>query len=210
MGYFYGIQLQYHYRGKTPGFRQFLEGISPKTGFESFYEVGFIFSQDKLILPFLDLQEKLFILSQIGIGWEIKSRILLHKNLYFAVYPKGSYSSSWFSTGIKDFSSTLKTSRFGCDIDIMPKGFMVLKGNWIADYNIRYLENNGNLRTFIAKGWEFGIRLVISHTIVKPFHFWGIEFDLERFPFEIYFGQVKDEYTHTKLRMNRFNITFLM
>ena len=150
------------------------------------------------------------ILSQVGLGLEMSTRFRALKTLYFSFYPFGNISSSWFSLGLKNYSTTSYSAQVGCEFEMMPRGFVTLRGGWIPAYHIRYSEKSGGLRTFEGDGWELGLRLIISHTILRTFNLFGLEIDFERIPFEFHLSHIKDQFTGTLMKMRRFGISFLL
>jgi len=209
MNYPYAIQLQYVERMRTPEYKKFLDTIQPTTPMRSFFDLGLIFHQGWL-LSVIDFQERFFVLSHIGVGCEVQSRIRLLKTLYFSFYPRGGVESAWLSTGLKNYTSTYSTARLGGDFVVMPRGFITLQTSWIPAYRARYSEKRGDLLTFGGEGWEFGIRCVIPKSILNTFRFLDMEVDFQRIPFEFNFGYVKDKYTATRMRIHRFTIGYLL
>ena len=150
------------------------------------------------------------ILSQIGIGFEISSRLKIIKNDYFSLYPQGGVMSSWYSTGLRDYSSTFNSAKLGCDLIFMPSGSLMIRGSWIPVYRIRYALKDGELRTFQGEGWEIGVRVVIPHKIINTFRIFNLEIDFQRIPFEFHFSRIRDEYTGTLMEVRRITIGFLI
>jgi len=208
--YPYGIQFQVTRRLESPEYRAFLENVDSKSQLQSFFDFGLIFHQQGFLIPHLELQEKFLILSQMGLGFEISSRVRILRSLYFTLYPQGGVRSCWFAKGLKDYSSTQYSTRFGCDLVIMPRGYVSFRGSWVPDYRVRYSEKGGELRTFMGEGWELGVRLVIPHGVLNTFRFLGMEFDFQRIPFEFHFSRIRDEYSGTVMRMQRFGIAYLL
>ena len=208
--YIYGIQFQYSHRLRTDDYRSFLENIEPNTHMRSFSDLSFIFHQDNFPLPFVEMEEKLSLLSQVGLVGEITSRIRALRNLYFSFCPYGSIASSWYSTGIRDYTSTSTTIHLGCDVFIMPRGYISFRLSWLPMYHMRYVEKEGHLRTFLGRGWEYGVRFIISHAVIKVFRFLGMEIDFQRIPLEFHFSRIRDEYSGTLLNMRRMSIAYLL
>jgi len=206
----FAVQFQYSHRFRSQEYRDFLNLINPTTSLRSFSDLGFLFRQEKFLLPFIEFQEKLMILSQIGIGFEISSRLKIIKNDYFALYPQGGVMSSWYSTGLRDYSSTFNSAKLGCDLIFMPSGSLMIRGSWIPVYRIRYALKDGELRTFQGEGWEIGVRVVIPHKIINTFRIFNLEIDFQRIPFEFHFSRIRDEYTGTLMEVRRISIGFLI
>ncbi|MCJ7813363.1 hypothetical protein MUP95_08630, partial [bacterium] len=66
------------------------------------------------------------------------------------------------------------------------------------------------LRTFLGEGWEYGVRFIISNAVIKMFRFLGMEIDFQRIPLEFHFGQIRDQYGGTLLKMRRMSIGYLL
>jgi hypothetical protein len=208
--YPYAVQFQYSHRYRSEEYVDFLDTINPTTSMRSYSDAGFIFRQEKVLFSFLELQERLLILSQIGIGYEISSRLKIIENQFFGMYPQGGVMSSWFSTGLKDYSSTCFSANLGCDLVIMPNSNLIIRGSWIPVYRIRYALKNGELRTFQGEGWEIGLRILISHKIINTFRILNLEIDLQRIPLEFHLSRIRDEYTGTLMEVKRMSIGFLI
>jgi hypothetical protein len=208
--YPYAVQFQYNHRDRSEEYVHFLDQINPTTSLRSYSDAGFIFRQEKVLFSFLELQERLLILSQIGIGYEISSRLKFIENLFFGLYPQGGVMSSWFSTGLKDYSSTCFSANLGCDLVIMPSSNLTIRGSWIPVFRVRYALKNGELRTFQGEGWEIGLRVLISHKIINTFRIFNLEVDLQRIPLEFHLSRIRDEYTGTLMQVKRMSVSFLI
>ena len=206
----YTIQFQYTHRIQSQEYKDFLNQISPTTSLRSFSDIGLGFHQEKFLVSFIELQEKLFILSQIGIGYEISARLKMIKSLYFGIYPQCSIASSWFSTGLKDYSSKQSSVCIGGDLIVMPYGSLTIRGSWIPVYHIRYALKSGELRTFLGNGWELGVRVLIPHKIINPFRIFHLEIDFQKIPLEFHLSQIRDEYTGTLMKIRRMSVCFLI
>lgn len=208
--YLYAIRFRYSHRLHTPEYIEFLENLQPSTNLRSYSDMGFVLRQSGSWLTFMEAQEKFYILSHIGVGFELSSRFRLLKNLYFSLYPQGSVESCWFATGLEDYSSTMYSVRVGCDWVIMPSGYLSLRSSWVPAYRVRYLEQGRELRTFMGEGWELGIRIIISRNILSSFRFLGMEIDFRRIPLEFYFSQIRDQYSGTLMKMRGVSIAYLL
>jgi hypothetical protein len=206
----YEVQYQYTHRLSTEEYKIFLSQVSPTASMGSFSDFSLIFRQQELWSSYVDFEERIFILSQFGMGVELSGRFRMLKNIYFAMHPRISVSSSWYSTGLSKYTSMLTSVSVGCDWSFLPSGHVTLQTNWIPMYRIRYAELEGDLRTFQGEGWEMGIRLIIPHKILKPFRFLGFEFDFERIPIEFSAAFIEDEYTGTLMKIRRLSIGYLL
>ncbi|MBN2029354.1 hypothetical protein JW824_03830 [bacterium] len=207
--YIYAIQFQYNHRMRTDDYVSFLQNVNPNAHMKSYSELNFIFHQENFPIPSIELEEKVSLLSQVGLGAEITSRIRLLRNLYFSICPYGSFESSWYSTGLQDYTNTMMAGRLGGEVFLMPKGFVSFKMCWIPRYHVRYIEKEGGLRTFLGKGWEYGIRIIISNAVIKVFRLFGVDIDFQRIPFEFHFSEIKDQYSGTLLRMRCVSVGYL-
>ena len=206
----YAVQFQYTHRPQTNDFKAFLTTVDPVKSLKSFADIGFIFHQNNFFGSPIDVQEKLFILSQFGFGAEISSRFRILRNTYFSLYPQMSFASYWYSTGIKNYSSTLRTFQIGMNFMFMPKGYLTLRASWIPSYKLRYSTKLGELRTFLGSGWEYGFRLIIPRNIIDNFQIFGLDIDFRRIPLEFHVSHIRDKYTKTKMNMQRFSISYLL
>jgi hypothetical protein len=92
----------------------------------------------------------------------------------------------------------------------MPKGFLSFRGSWIPQYDIRYDQKGGGLRTFKGSGWELGFRVVVANSILRPFRVFGIDVDFEKIPFEVHYSKIQDEFTGTWMKMQRFAVSIML
>jgi hypothetical protein len=208
--YLYAVRFRYSHRLHTPEYREFLSNLQPSTNLRSFSDLGIVLRQSGSWLTFMEAQEKFYILSHVGVGCEFSSRFRLLKNLYFSLYPQGSAESCWFAMGLEDYSSTMYSVRIGCDLVIMPSGYLSFRSSWVPAYRVRYSEKGRELRTFMGEGWEMGIRIIISRNILSTFRFLGMEIDFRRIPLEFYFSQIRDQYSGTLMKMQRLSIAYLL
>jgi hypothetical protein len=208
--YPFEIQYQYTNRLRTHEYKTFLNNLTPNTNLRSFSDVSLIFNQRGVLRPTIDFKERFFIVSQMGVGVELASRFRLLRNTYCSLHPGASLTTSWFATGLREYTSHLYSFKVGLDWEIMPGGNVTVKTNWIPSHKIRYSEKDGSLRTFQGKGWEFGVRLIIPNKILKPFHLFGREVDFARIPIEFNVTQIEDEYTGTTMNVRRLSIGYLL
>jgi len=208
--YPYAVQFQYTQRLHSPEYGEFLSNVDPTFQLQSFADLGLVFRQYGFLVTSFEVQEEFFVLSQVGLGFDVSSRFRMLRNLYFSLYPHGGVRSCWFSKGLKDYTSTMYSVRLGCDFVIMPKGYISLRSSWVPAYRVRYSEKGGELRTFMGEGWELGVRLIIPHDILHTFRFFGMEVDFRRISLEFHFSRIRDRYTGTVMRMRLFRIGYLL
>ncbi len=204
--YSYGIRFQYTHRLRLPEYKKFLKKVYPTIPMRSFSDISLVFRQGRA----LKFEERFLLLSQAGVGCEVLSKLRLIRNLYFSLYPYVGALFSSFSRGLENYTSVSYSMYVGGDLVIMPRGYVTFKGSWIPTYNIRYSETDGGLRTFQGRGWEVGVRVIIPRTILNNFKFLGMEFDFQRMPLEIYFGDIRDQYSGTLMKMRRVSIEYLL
>jgi len=208
--FLYALEAQFVQRVKTQAYSDFLDTVSPTTNLRSFSDIGFIFMQSIGDKPRLDFQEKFYIVSHIGVGLGLSGRIRLVQNPYISVYPRVGTSVAHFSTGLRDYASTLVDVRLGCDWVVMPRGYLTLRTSWLPVYHIRYAQKAGGLRTFKGSGCEVGIRCILSPNIMAPLRIFGMEIDFQRIPLEVAFGSVTDSYTQVRMPMRRLTVSYLL
>ena len=204
--YAYGIRFQYTHRLRLPEYEKFLKRIYPTIPMRSFSDISLVFKQGRR----LKFEERFLLLSQVGVGCGILSKLRLIRNLYFSLYPHTGVLFSSFSKGLENYTSISYSFHVGGDVVIMPRGYVTFKGSWIPVYNIRYAQINGELRTFQGKGWEVGVRLIIPHTILNTFRLLGMEFDFQRLPLEFYFSNIRDQYSGTLMKVRRVSVEYLL
>ena len=194
--YCHALELQILNRHRSPEFHHFLEQVNSKYSFGDFKSFGLVFQQKKLLFSSLDFLEKIYLLSQTGMGLSVKSRMNLYKNVYFSLYPAVNVSAMWFSTGINRFSSNIISSSCGFDWELMPKRFIAISTRWIPDYRIYYADKNKELKVFDGRGWQLSVEFVISNNIIRRFNLLGMHIDLERLPIRITYNRIKDNYSN--------------
>lgn len=210
LDYIYALELSILSRYKTSDFQSFIKEISNDFSFRDFNSFGIVFQQKEILFSKIDFQEKFFLLLNSGVGYEFRTKVKLYENLYFSFYPAGEISSFWLSTGIKKFSSTMNTASLGGNFEIMPRRYLSFSGRWIPAYQIRYLKKNGDLKTFNGKGWQFGIKFVFSHNIIRRFNFCGVNIDLEKIPFKFTYSRIVDQYTKQIIMTKMFHLIYLI
>ena len=204
----YAVGIGYVHRAQTPGYQSFIANIDPKSNFRSYWDIHFILRQRFGRNKIGELKERLFILTQGGVGLGLLSSVRILKNAFVSLHPAGQLEVAWFSQGLRDYANIMVDGRVGCDFKIMPKGFVTFRSRWIPRYDIRYSLEGGELRTFRGRGLSLGVRFVISHQIVNVVRILGLHLDFERMPMEYSWIQVKDSYTRTRLIMHTFGIEY--
>ena len=208
--YVYEIRYQYTHRLHTPEYKTFINNLSQNTNMRSYSDMSLIFRQQGVGSSLFNFCERVFILSNVGIGFEVSSRYKLLKNRYFSIQPRFSITSSWYSSGLQNYTSNLYSVSMGCDFVIMPSANVTLRTCLIPTHRIRYSEKGGELRTYQGNGWEIGVRVIIPHKILKTLHIFGREVDFERIPIEFHMRYIEDEYTGTLMKIRQFSIGYLL
>jgi len=190
--YVHAVEFQIVNRHRTLEFNDFLKNVNSKYSFQDFKSLGIVFRQNGLLFSFLDFLEKIYLLSQTGMGFSVNSRMNLDKNVYFSFYPAVDVSSMWFSTGINRFSSKITSSAFGFDLELMPRKFITVSTRWLSTYKIQYADKNGELNIFNGKGWQVSLKFVISNNIIRKFNLFGMKIDFEKLPIRLTYNKIKD------------------
>ncbi len=190
--YIHALEFQVLSRYKTSEFNRFLKNVNSKYCFQDFKSLGIVFQQKGMIFSSLDFLEKLYLISQTGMGFSVKSRMNLNKNLYFSLYPALDISAMWFSTGINRFSSNIIFSTIGFDLEIMPRRFMAISIRWLPDYKINYSNKEKKIKVFNGEGWQISLEFVISNNIIRKFELFGMKIDLEKIPIRYTYNRIKD------------------
>ena len=206
--YPYGVHFYFANRLRTPEYLSFLDHIYPTKHMRNYSDFGLVFQQQRIGNHFLEFEEKFNIRSQIGIGMDVGMRFRILQNRFFALYPLGQTGICWYATGIEKYSSQLQHALIGCDYSFMPKGYLTIRGGWVPLYRVRYSEKENNPRTFMGRGWELGVQLIIPQTLLKSFHFLGIEFDFQRMPISYHVSRIQDQYTGTVMKIQGMGIDY--
>ncbi len=204
----YGIHFYYANRLRTPEYLSFLDHIYPTKHMRNYSDFGLVFQQQRIGTHFLEFEETFNIRSQVGIGIDIGMRFRLLQNRFFSLYPFGQTGICWYATGIERYSSMLHHILVGCDYSVMPKGYVTLRGGWIPFYRVRYSEKGNSPRTYLGKGWEMGVQLIIPQTLLRSFHLLGIEFDFQRMPISYHISRIQDQYTGTVMKIQGIDIGY--
>jgi hypothetical protein len=208
--YPYAIQFQFVNRYGSPEYDSFLSGLSSTKPLDDFVSLGLVFKQNRLGLRTLELEEKLLILSHIGLGFNTSLRFRMLRNLYLTLNPLIDLEYHWFSTGLEDYTSSFYSVKLGGDLMVMPRGFLTIRGTWVPVYRVRYAWSDDELRTWQGKGWEAGVRFIFPSHAIDNFRLFGIEIDFRRLPLEFSYSRIRDHYSETLMRTGRFSISYLL
>jgi hypothetical protein len=204
----YGVHLYYANRLRTMEYMSFLDHIYPTKHMRNYSDFGLVFQQQRIGTHFLEFEERFNIRSQIGMGMDVGIRFRLLQNRFFSLYPLGQTGMCWYATGIEKYSSLLHHVLIGCDYSIMPKGYITIRGGWIPLYRVRYSEKEKRPRTYLGKGWEMGVQLIIPQTVLKSFRFLGIEINFQRMPISYRISRIQDQYTGTVMKIQGMGIGY--
>lgn len=208
--YPYAIEAGGIQRLKTKDYNAFLNKLLSTKPMEDYADLCLTFRQGNLLFRSLELQERLCLLSSVGIGFEVMMRFCLLRTTYFSLLPRISINSHWFSAGLEDYTSTLYSVEMGAEWSLMPRGFLTFRTSYIPVYRIRYTETGGGLRTFQGEGWEWGARIIIPNHIMRPIRILGLEIDFQRIPIGIYASRIRDDYTGTVMNNRRYTVGYLL
>jgi hypothetical protein len=204
------LSFKYVHRVRTQQFVDFLRTVQPTAHLRSYSDISLGFVQKMVSYPYIELNERILLLSQVGMGFEIMTKLQVIQTMYFSIIPNMGISSAWYSTGLKSFSSNMNYIKIGCDLAIMPKGSILLHGSWVPTYQIRYSTVEKELRTFLGEGWEAGFTVTIPNSFVKTFKILGMEIDFEKIPFTFQYSRIKDKYTNSRMDMRTYGMGFLL
>jgi hypothetical protein len=207
--YPFSLHTQYNHWSNIAEYRSFIGPLYPKSQMQSYTDLGFGFHQSWGETANFELQERLLLLTQIGLGAEIVPKIRILQNAFITLTPWSRGRQCWYSTGLDQYASTMTEAAFGCDCAVMPGGNVVLSGAWVPMHRIRYGLREGGLRTLKGRGFEAGIRLTMPKSILANVKFFGSDIDFQRVPLTIVFGRIKDEYTGIHLDYRKFTLEYL-
>ena len=194
-------------RAGNGDFKQLLTGMANPDPMRRHANLNFVFHQEG---GRWHLKESVLLHSSVGMGGGLGLDFRLCQNGYFGLRPGASFTAAWSSAGLRDYSGLTATWRVGCDLVIQPQGYVTLKAAYLPSLRVRYATTDGELRTFRGKGWEVGARVVFSNELLKPFTLLGARVDLSRMPIEIHVGEVKDDYTGTRMKQTRLSIGYIL
>lgn len=206
----YAVELKWNHYLKTNEYFELIREIQPQEQLENYTSIGLVYHQDRLLVPILECKETYRLLSKIGVGCEFEGRLNIWDNKYVSISPKCRVGYTWYSTGIQKYSNQYQDLRYGMDITINPRKYIVIKPMFIPRYQFHYFTPNNELRTWTGKGWSFGMEMVMSKSILNSFTIGGINIDPLRFPFNFTYSYIKDSYTGKKLTIRQFRISYLL
>jgi hypothetical protein len=208
---FYPLSLRYQYNhwSEFTSYESFLRTIYPKSQMKSHSDLSIAFQQAWGKTDGFQLQERLLLLSQIGLGAELTPRLRVFRNSFVAGTLWGRGKQFWYSTGLENYASTLTEAAIGCDFSVMPGGSVTVSGAWIPAQRIRYGLLSGGLRTLEGSGFETGVRLTLPRSLLSTIRVFGVDLDFQRIPLGVEFGRIKDAYSGVRLDFRRFYIEYL-
>jgi len=207
--YPYRMYVEYTHRLRSNEYLAFVNQASPTVHLRSFSEIGLGFRQILWDQRLFELQEQIYLFSNVGMGMEWSTGFLVHKNAYFAFIPRIRADIGWFSTGLEEFDSRQNSLFLGADISLMPRGYVVLRAGYVPSFRIRYQLREGGTRTYEGEGYEWGMRFFIPRTVINLFNLAGLEFDFQKIPFEFSVFSSKDSYTGTVMHSRRLTVSYL-
>jgi hypothetical protein len=208
---FYPLSLraQYNHWSEFAPYESFLRTIYPKSQMKSHSDLSLGFQQTWGKTDGFQLQERLLLLSQIGLGAELTPRLRVFRNSFVSWTVWGRGKQCWYSTGLENYASTLTEAALGCDFSVMPGGSVTVSGAWIPAQRTRYGLLSGGLRTLDGSGFETGVRLTLPRSLISTIRVLGVEIDFQRIPLGAEFGRIKDAYSGVRLDFRRFYIEYL-
>ncbi|MDM7925181.1 MAG: hypothetical protein QUS35_04095 [bacterium] len=205
----HSLRLEYNHWSDFDSYRRFTDPLYPKTHLKSYADIGIGFRQSwETAVPFT-VQERLLLLSQIGMGAELTPRVRILQNTFLAVDPWVRGRQCWYSTSLKHYSGTISEIAAGTDVVVMPGGHLVLSGAWLPVNRIRYGLRGGGLRTLQGAGWEAGVTVTLPRSLLSVIRVAGVNVDFQRMPIGFVFGRVDDGLTDIRLDYRRFSIEYL-
>jgi hypothetical protein len=207
--YPFSIRFQYNHWSNFAAYRAFIQTVYPKSQLQSNSDLSFGFHQAWGGTAAIELQERLLLLSRIGLGAELMPRLRFLRNKFAALAAWGRGKQCYYSTGLQNYASTLSEVAVGCDCAVMPGGNLTFSGAWIPIQRVRYGLQTGGLRTLEGSGFEIGVRLILPRTLLSSIRLFGAEIDFQRIPMGMEFGRTKDDYTGTRLDYRKFYIEYL-
>jgi hypothetical protein len=205
----YSLRCTFNHWSNFNSYRRFTDPLYPKTHLASYADLGFGFRQGwETRLPFA-LQERLLLLSQIGMGAELTPKVRILQNTFLAIDPWARGRQCWYSTSLKQYSGTLSEIAVGCDAVVMPGGHVTLTGAWLPLDRIRYSLKEGGLRTLKGTGWEAGFTVTIPRSLLSVVRIMGVNVDFQRIPIGVTFGRIEDDLTDIRLDYRKFSVEYL-
>lgn len=205
----YAVRFRYNHRIKTVSYGQLLRSIDPRTHLLSFTEIGFSFKQNRVYDSALQMQETLTVYSLTGIGFELSSKIRLVENMYFSLNPYIRAGIGWMATGLNSYTSKSIDCSLGCELVVLPRGYLTVFSEWIPLSRIHYIQKGSGLRTFDGRGWDSGFRMILPRNVLNGFSLFGSKINLERIPIEFHFSSLRDEFTGYRIDIRKIGFIFL-
>jgi hypothetical protein len=205
----FSVRYQYNPWSDFNGYQSFIRTVYPRTQLQSYSDVSLGFHQSWGATFRYELQERMLLLSQIGLGAELIPRVRLMRNAFVAITAWGRGKQCWYSTGLENYASTMTEAAIGCEFAVMPGGSLAVSGAWIPLQRVRYGLLGGGLRTLDGSGFETGVRLTIPRSLLSTIRVLGFDLDFQRIPISIGFGRIKDGYSGIRLDFRRFTVEYL-
>ncbi len=204
------ISWQYYARQETGDYRTLIEQVYPKAPLDSYADFGFHFYQNRLLGKEIYLGERIFVMSPLGMGIGLEVNFQLLTTPVIALFPRGSYSLGCMSSSLREYNLTVQTARIGLECIIMPAGNISISADWVPANFIRYGTSDNELKTFEGEGFEYGLRLIIPSSLVKPFSLGGLRIDLSKMPLYYSISDIKDSYTGISMKTKHLSIGILL
>jgi hypothetical protein len=209
VGNAYSLRCTFNHWSNFDSYRRFTDPLYPKTHLESYADLGFGFRQAWETGHPFTLQERLLLLSQIGMGAELTPKVRILQNTFLALDPWARGRECWYSTSLRQYSGTLSEVAVGCDAVVMPGGHVTLSGAWLPLNRIRYGLREGGLRTLKGTGWEAGVTVTLPRSLLSVVRIAGVSVDFQRIPLGFTFGSVRDDLTDVRLDYRKFSVEYL-
>ncbi len=206
--YPYSLHVQWNHRIQTAELVSFIENIHPNNHFKDYTELGFVLHQKQNFKPYLHFSEKCYLISQVGIGFDISGEFQFHQNRFVALKPYTTATYNLFSTGIHNFSNSLFHWQAGMRWRLSPEGNITIQTGYIPEYKIRYAQEGRELRTWTGEGYEIGVHLTIPSEFIKTFSVFGMNINLRKLPVYISYTRIHDTYSKIDLKMRRVTFSY--
>jgi len=203
------VRYQYNHWSNFSSYNSFVRTIYPKSQLQSHSDLSLGFHHSWGKTAAFELQERLLLLSQIGLGAELTPRFRVLRNSFVAWSVWGRGKQCWYSTGLENYASSLTETAIGCEFAVMPGGSLTVSGAWIPMQRIRYGLLAGGLRTLEGSGFETGVRVTLPRSLLSTIRVLGFDIDFQRIPLGVEFGRIKDGYSGIRLDFRKFFIEYL-
>jgi len=205
----FGFYVKYLHKPLNDEYRTFLKDLEKDDYLRSCWNFGIWFRQEDILFRWLDFEQQLFVISQLGMGCDVIVTGRLFENTYMAVSPVGSGSLIWIAEGLNHYANRMYEIRLGMELAIMPGEFLTFQGHYIPFYRFHYESKTRGVHTYDGRGWDAGIRIVLPQTIVPTFTLFGLEVNMQRLPLDIHFGQVYDGETDVHIQFSSITLNYL-